>query len=64
MTADEVDEEDNPPRSVSPPSMVYGSSRGENQFVLEFSLDEEDEESLSPVLLKREPLLFDTNLNF
>ena len=64
MTADEVDEEDNPPRSVSPPSMVYGSSRGEHQFVLEFSLDEEDEESLSPVLLKREPLLFDTNLNF
>ena len=64
VTADEVDEEDNPPRSVSPPSMVYGSSRGENQFVLEFSLDEEDEESLSPVLLKREPLLFDTNLNF
>ena len=64
VTADEVDEGENPPRSVSPPSMVYGSSRGEHQFVLEFSLDEEDEGSLSPVLLKREPLLFDTNLNF
>ena len=62
VSADEVDEEENPPRSASPPSMVYGSSRGEHQFVLEFSLDEE--ESLSPVLLKREPLLFDTNLNF
>ena len=62
VAADEVDEEENPPRSASPPSVVYESSRGEHQFVLEFSLDEE--ECLSPVLLKREPLLFDTNLNF
>ena len=39
----------------SPPSLVYGSSRGHNQFVLEFpSRDNE-----SPVLLAREPLLFD-----
>ena len=51
------------PRSASPPSMVYGSSRGEHQFVLEFKLDDQDQESLSPVLMEREPLLFDTNMS-
>ena len=57
---DDNDEIDKPPRSASPPSMVYGSSRGEHQFVLEFSLDGE---TSSPVLLEREPLLFDTNMS-
>ena len=34
VAADEDDEEDRP--LVSPPSIVYGSCRGEHQFVLEF----------------------------
>ena len=63
VAADEDDEDNKTPRSASPPSMVYGSSRGEHQFVLEFVLDDEDQESLSPVLMEREPLLFDTNMN-
>ena len=54
-----ADEENRP--LVSPPSIVYGSRRGENQFVLEFPAhDGEELESSSPVLLAREPLLFDT----
>ena len=57
------DEDEKTPRSGSPPSMVYGSNRGEHQFVLEFTLDDQDQESLSPVLIEREPLLFDTNMN-
>ena len=57
-------EEDRPP-SRSPPSIVYGSHRGEHQFVLEFPHPSRDAygeelESSSPVLLAREPLLFDT----
>ena len=56
--ADEDDEEDRPPPG-SPPSIVYGSRRGEHQFVLEFPHPHDDEESSSPVLLAREPLLFD-----
>ena len=63
VSSDGGDEMDKPPRSASPPSMVYGSSRGEHQFVLEFSLDGEEEDSPSPVLLEREPLLFDTNMS-
>ena len=63
VAADEDDEDDKTPRSASPPSMVYGSSRGEHQFVLEFTLDDQDQESLSPVLMEREPLLFDTNMS-
>ena len=47
----------------SPSSIVYGSSRGEHRFVLEFPRDNEDQDRLSPVLLEREPLLFDTNMN-
>ena len=58
VASDEDCEIEKPPRSASPPSMVYGSSRGEHQFVLQFSLDGEEEDSPSPVLLKREPLLF------
>ena len=60
VAADEDDEEDRPPGS--PPSIVYGSHRGEHQFVLEFPRphDGEELESSSPVLLAREPLLFDT----
>ena len=56
-----ADEEDRPPPG-SPPSIVYGSRRGEHQFVLEFPRprDGEELESSSPVLLAREPLLFDT----
>ena len=57
------DEDDKTPRSGSPPSMVYGSSRGEHQFVLEFVLDDQDQESLSPVLMEREPLLFHSNMS-
>ena len=61
VAADEDDEEDRSPPG-SPPSIVYGSHRGEHQFVLEFPhpLDGEVFESSSPVLLAREPLLFDT----
>ena len=44
----------------SPPSIVYGSHRGQHQFVLEFPHPHEEHESSSPVLLAREPLLFDT----
>ena len=58
MVADEDGEEDRP-RLGSPPSIVYGSHRGEHQFVLEFPHAHEDHESSSPVLLAREPLLFD-----
>ena len=59
VVADEDDEEDRPPPG-SPPSIVYGSRRGEHQFVLEFPRPHDGEESSSPVLLAREPLLFDT----
>ena len=59
VAADEDDEEDRPPPG-SPPSIVYGSLRGEHQFVLEFPHPHEELESSSPVLLAREPLLFDT----
>ena len=60
VAADEDDEEDRSP-SGSPPSIVYGSRRGQHQFVLEFPhpLNGEELESSSPVLLAREPLLFD-----
>ena len=57
VAADEDDEEDIPPPG-SPPSIVYGSRRGEHQFVLEFPHPHEEHESSSPVLLTREPLLF------
>ena len=58
ISADEDDEEDRPPLG-SPPSIVYGSHRGEHQFVLEFPYPLKANESSSPVLLAREPLLFD-----
>ena len=58
VTAEEDDEEDRPPPG-SPPSIVYGSSRGEHRFVLEFQ-SHDGRDSVSPVLLAREPLLFDT----
>ena len=58
VAADEDDEEDRPPPG-SPPSIVYGSHRGEHQFVLEFPHPHEELEPSSPVLLAREPLLFD-----
>ena len=59
VTADEDDEEERPPPG-SPPSIVYGSHRGEHQFDLVFPNPREENESSSPVLLAREPLLFDT----
>ena len=49
VSADEDDDhemDNKPPRSAAPPSMVYGSSRGKHQFVLEFSLDGEEQDSL------------------
>ena len=58
VAADEDDEEDRPPPG-SPPSIVYGSNRGEHRFVLEFQ-SHDGRDSVSPVLLAREPLLFDT----
>ena len=58
VAAEEDDEEDRPPPG-SPPSIVYGSSRGEHRFVLEFQ-SHDGRDSVSPVLLAREPLLFDT----
>ena len=54
-----ANEEDRPPPG-SPPSIVYGSRRGEHQFILEFPRPHDGKESSSPVLLAREPLLFDT----
>ena len=52
-----ADEDDEP--VGSPPSIVYGSQRGENRFVLEFRFDNAEEPaSPSPVLIAREPLLF------
>ena len=59
VAADEDDKEDRSPLG-SPPSIVYGSHRGEHQFVLQFPYPHEKNESSSPVLLAREPLLFDT----
>ena len=59
VAAGEDDEEDRLPPG-SPPSIVCGSRRGEHQFVLEFPRPHEELESSSPVLLAREPLLFDT----
>ena len=59
VAEDEYDEEDRHPPG-SPPSIVYGSHRGEHQFVLEFPYPHDENESSSPVLLAREPLLFDT----
>ena len=59
VAEDEDDGEDRPPPG-SPPSVVYGSRRGEHQFILEFPHPRDGEESSSPVLLAREPLLFDT----
>ena len=47
-------------RSGSPLSIVYGSHRGEHQFVLEYPHPHDELESSSPVLLAREPLMFDT----
>ena len=54
-----ADDEDRPPPG-SPPSIVYGSRRGQHQFVLEFPRAHDELESSSPVLLARESLLFDT----
>ena len=45
---------------------VYGSRRGEHQFVLEIPrppYDGEEQESFSPVLLAREPLLFENDVD-
>ena len=58
QVSDENDEEDRSPPG-SPPSIVYGSRRGEHQFELEFRSSSHDSEEPSPVLLAREPLLFD-----
>ena len=68
VAADEDDGEDRPPPG-SPPSVVYSSNRGEHQFILEFPHTsygglEQESSSPGPVLLDREPLLFDTsNMN-
>ena len=60
VSANEDDEEDRPPPG-SPPSIVYGSRRGQHQFDLVFPDSScDNEQSSSPVLLAREPLLFDT----
>ena len=56
VAADEDNEDESP--LGSPSSIVYGSFRGEHQFTLEFL--HHSHESPSPVLLAREPLLFDT----
>ena len=53
-------EEEDRPRPQSPPLIMYNSRRGQHQFVLEFPHPHEEHESSSPVLLIREPLLFDT----
>ena len=46
----------------SPPDQVYGTERGQHQFVFEFPrlpAGRDMEDTLSPVLMEREPLLFD-----
>ena len=52
--------EEDIPHLGSPPSIVYGSHRGVHQFILEFPHPHNELESSSPVLLAREPLLFET----
>ena len=47
---------------VSPPGQVYGTERGQHRFVLELShlpADRDMDDTPSPVLMEREPLLFD-----
>ena len=56
VVADENDEEDRSP-IFSSPAIVYSSRRGEHQFELQFP--HSGEEASSPVLVAREPLLFD-----
>ena len=51
----EADEDDEENRPGSPPSVVYGSHRGEHQFVLDFPSRDSHEEH-EPVLLAIEPL--------
>ena len=55
VSVDVDNEEDRSPSA----SIVYGSRRGEHQFELKFPNPHDDFESSSPVLLPREPLLFD-----
>ena len=46
----------------SPPDQVYGTERGQHRFVLEFPrppADRDMDDTPSPVLMEREPLLFD-----
>ena len=47
----------------SPPDQVYGTERGQHRFVFEFPRPDvavsTDSTSCSPVLMEREPLLFD-----
>ena len=59
QVAGDVDDEEDKPPPGSPPSVVYGSSREEHRFVLQFQ-SHDGRDSVSPVLLAREPLLFDT----
>ena len=47
---------------VSPPGQVYGTERGQHRFVLELPhspADRDMDNTPSPVLMEREPLLFD-----
>ena len=70
VSADEDDEEVMTPRSASPPVMVYDSSRWIHQYVLDVrpsphgNVPELQPEPGSPVLMEREPLLFDNNMSF
>ena len=67
VSANEDGEEDLTRRSASPPSVVYNSRRGRHQFILEIPRSPRDGEepvSPSPMLVEREPLIFDTNVSF
>ena len=46
----------------SPPDQVYGTERGQHRFVFEFPrppADRDMDDAPSPLLMEREPLLFD-----
>ena len=62
LAENDYDDEDRL-RPGSPPSVVYGSRRGQHQFVLEIPHGCNSEESLPSVLLEREPLLYDDNIS-
>lgn len=60
-----TDDDDKVPKEVlgSPPDQVYSTEKDQHRFVFEFSRppagNNMDSTPISPVLMEREPLLFD-----